>query len=437
MTGARTVQCAPGPLAGSVFVPGDKSISHRVVLFAAMAEGTSHLARILDSADVRSTTSAVRALGAGVVARERPDGGLDLDVAGWGTLGPAPPLHEIDCGNSGTTVRLLLGVLASWPQRSYTLTGDESVSKRPMARVTEPLSRMGATFETAEGGLLPVTVHGGRLHGVSRQLNVASAQVKTALLLAGVRAEGRTLVAEPAPSRDHTERLLPGFGVPVGRDESRHACWVDGPARLSPTSLAVPGDPSSAAFLVAAAALVPRSKVTVCEVALNPTRAGFLGVLERMGADVSVHPHSVGGVEPVGDLMVRHASLHSTVVAPAEVPSLIDEVPVLAVVASQAKGTTRFSGVGELRVKESDRLEGLAEGLAALGVQVRSGEDWLEVDGPVALRGGAVDSLGDHRLAMAFAVAALVATKPVTIERYDAIDVSFPGFTESLRTLLA
>jgi 3-phosphoshikimate 1-carboxyvinyltransferase len=428
---------ATGPLTGSVRVPGDKSISHRAVLFAAMSSGTCEVTGALDSADVRSTIGAVAALGAVVVVRRPRPGALDVTVTGWGRGGPvADPGLSIDCGNSGTTARLLMGVLAGHAI-DVTLTGDESLSRRPMKRVTEPLTSMGATFETGEGGTLPVTVHGGALRAVDHDMPVASAQVKSAVLLAGLSAEGRTTVREPAPSRDHTERLLPVFGVDVGREIESNACWVDGPAALSPADVPVPGDPSSAAFLVGAAAIVAGSELRLPDVALNPTRIGYLRVLEAMGADVLIRPDGGSSAEPCGELLVRGGrALTGVTVAAGEVPSLIDEVPLLAVVATAAHGTTRFEGVGELRVKESDRLAAIADALAALGATVRSGSDWLEVDGPASLHGTTLDSRGDHRLAMAWAVAALAADGPVIIEGWDAIDVSYPAFADDLERLL-
>lgn len=429
----HTVLPAAAALQGAVRVPGDKSISHRAVLFAGMAFGCSRLTGVLDSADVRSTIEALRALGARVETAPG-DGGLDVTVEGWHERGPASPDAPVDCGNSGTTARLLLGALAGWPCE-VTLVGDASLSKRPMRRVAEPLARMGAAIELSAGGTLPARMRGTRLAGVEHELPVASAQVKTALLLAGLRARGRTLVAEPAPSRDHTERLLPAFGVPVGRDGAGRA-WVDGPVPLHACDLPIPGDPSSAAFLLAAAALVPGSDVILPDVALNPTRTGFLRVLERMGARVSETPAPGPATEPVGALRVRGGSaLRAVTVSAAEVPSLIDEIPVLAVVATAAEGTTRFEGVGELRVKESDRLAALTEALTALGATVRAGADTLEVDGPCRLHGAALDSLGDHRLAMAYAVAGLAAESGVAIDRFEAIDVSYPGFLDALRAL--
>jgi 3-phosphoshikimate 1-carboxyvinyltransferase len=425
---------AAGPLCGRVRVPGDKSISHRAVLFAAMAEGTSRLTGVLDSADVRSTLAAVAALGAAVeVIVERPEG-LDLSVDGWGARGPRPPAGPIDCGNSGTTCRLLMGVLAPWPVR-VTLTGDASLSRRPMKRVTDPLTAMGATFETTEGHL-PVTVSGAPLRALHYEMPVASAQVKTAVLLAGLFARGVTTVVEPAPSRDHTERLLPAFGIGVGRDAEAGTCWVDGSGQMRASDVAVPADPSSAAFLVGAAVIVPDSEVSLPDVALNPTRSGFVRVLQRMGAGVSVTVAHATGAEPAGTITARSGpTLRPTVVPAFEAPSLIDEMPLLAVVATQAIGVTRFEGVGELRVKESDRLAAIVDGLTALGARARATGDTLEVEGPAALHGARLSSLGDHRLAMAWAVAGLIASSPVEIDAWEAVDVSYPHFARDVALL--
>lgn len=426
---------ATGPLRGALRVPGDKSVSHRAVLFAAMARGVSKLEGVLDSADVRSTLGAVHALGAGVQVMERGDGSVDVTVSGWGPVGPTEPDAEIDCGNSGTTARLLMGVLAGWPVFA-TLTGDESLSRRPMSRVVMPLSEMGAEIATEAGGRLPARVFGGGLRAIDYESDIASAQVKTAVLLAGLRAQGRTAVTEPVLSRDHTERLLPAFGIPVGRDEDVNVCWVDGPAVGTAANVPVPGDPSSAAFVVGAAVLVPGSEVTVRGVDLNPTRTGFLRVLARMGADVEARVTGAAGAEPAGDIVAKGSpDLRATTVGAEEVPSLIDEVPLLAVVASRAAGTTRFEGVRELRVKESDRLTAVADGLARMGVRVRTGPDWLEIDGPAELAAAELDSLGDHRLAMAYAVAALAAAGPVAIEGFESVEVSYPRFVADLGAL--
>jgi 3-phosphoshikimate 1-carboxyvinyltransferase len=425
---------ATGPLHGTVRVPGDKSISHRAVLFAAMAGGTSRLTGVLDSADVRSTLGAVAALGAVVDIADGGADGLDVAVTGWGTGGPREPSAPIDCGNSGTTCRLLMGVLAPWPV-TVVLDGDTSLRKRPMRRVTDPLTSMGAHFETSDGHL-PVTVSGAQLRALRYESPVASAQVKTAVLLAGLGAQGTTTVIEPAPSRDHTERLLPAFGVGVDCDPQALSCSLTGRAELEASDVAVPADPSSAAFIVGAALLVPGSQVVLRDVALNPTRTGFLRVLVRMGACVTTSVERAAGAEPTGTVEVTYSGhLHSTTVRADEAPSLIDEIPLLAVVASAASGVTRFEGVRELRVKESDRLEAIAHGLAAMGAIVRAGDDWLEVEGPALLHGARLSSLGDHRLAMAWAVAALSADAPVQIPLWEAVDVSYPGFARDLAAL--
>lgn len=428
-----TITPALGPLSGEVRLPTDKSISHRAVLVAAMAEGESDLVGVLDSADVHATLEAVQALGAEVALLSAGTRGLRVRVTGWGAAGPSAPAEPIDCGNSGTTARLLMGVLAGWPIE-VTLTGDESLSRRPMERVAAPLRAMGADIQTAEGGTLPVRIRGGALRASTHVLPVASAQVKTALLLAGLRAEGRTAVTEPAASRDHTERMLPVFGVPVEREGLTAA--VIGPAVPTGTITVVPADPSSAAFMCAAALLVPGSEVIMPGVSLNPGRAGFIEVLRRMGADISVEEPLTMGEEPTATLIARHGRpLTGTTVVAEEVPALIDEVPVLALVATQAEGVTRFEDVGELRVKESDRLELVSAGLRTFGAHVKTGGDWLEVHGPSALAGARLSASGDHRLAMMWAIAGLIARGVTEIEGFEVIDVSYPAFAFDLERL--
>lgn len=429
---------ASSPLVGTVHVPGDKSISHRAVLFSAMAGGMTRVFGLLDSADVRSTIGAVEALGASVEVSPDAGGSLCGRIVGWGTAGPSPRVGAIDCGNSGTTARLLMGVLSGWPLR-VTLTGDESLSSRPMLRVTTPLTEMGASFRTAEQGTLPVTVRGSSsLTAIEYASPVASAQVKSAVLLAGLRASGPTCVTEPAFSRDHTERMLHDFGVEVEVDAPARRACVTGPALLrAAEELVVPKDPSSAAFLAVAAAVVPGSAVVLPDVALNETRVGFLRVLERMGARIEVTPGKSSCAEPDGTIAVSHSpSLHGTVVSAGEVPSLIDEVPILALAAARAQGVTRFEGVGELRVKESDRLAAVVEGLGALGATARAEGDTLVVTGGSApFRGAELRSLGDHRLAMTWAVASLVADADVEIDGFEAVDVSYPRFARDLQLL--
>ncbi len=414
------------PLRGEVVVPGDKSISHRAAILAALASGDSLIRGYASGADGRSTLACLRALGTGV----RQVGDCDFLVSGSG-LREAP--SELDCGNSGTTMRLLSGVLAAWPFLSI-LTGDSSLRGRPMARVVEPLTRMGARIWGREQGrYAPLAILGGGLRGIDYSSPVASAQVKSAVLLAGLRAEGRTSVREPEPSRDHTERMLARFGVEVavrGRDVSVAPAPV-----LTPCPVRVPGDLSSAAFLIAAALLVEGSRLVVRGVGLNPTRAGFLRVLERSGAPVRVLDLRDQESEPVGDLEVSHARLRPFTVGAEEVPSLVDEIPILAVLATQAEGTTVIGGAGELRHKESDRLRTMAAGLAAMGAEVEESQDGLRIHGPCALRGGALSAEGDHRVAMALAVAALVARGATAIEGAEAVDISYPGFFETLYAL--
>jgi len=418
-------------------VPGDKSLSHRAVLFSAMAEGTTELHGVLVSEDVRASIEAVRALGAQVELAEEADGSLGGTIRGWGARGPSAPDNPIDCRNSGTTCRLLMGVLAGWPVE-VTLTGDASLSRRPMRRVTEPLSKMGVLFETSEQGTLPVTMRRSvEISPLEYRSPVSSAQVKSAILLAGLRAHGRTTVEEPALSRDHTERLLPAYGVAVDSDPAGPTAAVTGPALLrSAGRVVVPRDPSSAAFIVAAALIVPGSSVRLPGVSLNETRTGFLSVLERMGAHVRVVPFPEAGNERVGEIDARYSpSMHGTVVAAPEVPSLVDEIPILALLASQVEGETRFESVGELRVKESDRFEAIVQGLAALGAEAYAEGDTLVVRGRAPLHGATLDSLGDHRLAMTWAVAGLVASEPVQVEHFDSVDVSYPRFAQDLARL--
>jgi len=426
------------PLKGEVHVPGDKSMSHRAVLFSAMAEGTTLLKGVLDSADVRATIRAVADLGAHVELEAQPDGSLAGTVRGWGNSCPLPWSGTIDCGNSGTTARLLMGVLAGWPAE-VTLVGDESLSRRPMRRVTDPLTAMGASYTLTDEGTLPAVIHGrASIRTIDYVSPVASAQVKTAVLLAGLRAQGHTSVTEPSLSRDHTERMLPLFGVPVHVDPRTHTAAVDGPVvPKAPAEFVVPRDPSSAAFLTVAALLVPGSHVRMPGVSLNPTRSGFLRVVERMGSGLEVVPWPESEGERVGAIVACTArSLTATTVTAKEIASLIDEVPILALLATQVAGETRFEQVGELRVKESDRLAAIVEGLTALGADVREEGDDLVVVGPTPLRGATLESLGDHRLAMTWAVAGLVASGPVVVEGFEAIDVSYPGFATDLGGLV-
>ena len=425
------------PLSGAVRVPGDKSISHRSVLFSAMAEGTSHVSGVLDSADVRSSIGAVRALGAEVNLEKRPDGSLAGDIRGWGGLGPSQPEGAIDCGNSGTTVRLLMGVLAPWGI-TVELTGDDSLRRRPMRRIAAPLELMGARFAPEGATTLPLSITGTRgLAAISYDSPVASAQLKTAILLAGIFAAGTTSVREPAPSRNHTELMLPGFGVDVeaapgeasvAGGQSLHACDVD-----------VPGDPSSAAFMACAAALRPDSAIDIENVSLNEARIGFARVLERMGADITLKPTGSAGEEPCGTISVSYVEhLRSCEVGGREIASLVDEIPVLALVAAHAEGTTVFHEVGELRVKETDRLAAILEGLSKLGVRAWAEGDDLHIEGKpglVAPEGLVFDSLGDHRLAMTWSLVGFTGAHPVSIRDFEAVRVSYPGFRADIERL--
>ena len=415
-------------VAGSVRVPGDKSITHRVLLLAALASGKSRISGALTSLDARSTARVLRQLGVGV-SPLRP--GIVAMVQGRGRFRrPAGPLF---CGNSGTTTRLLLGLLSAH-RFSATLTGDRSLRRRPMRRVTTPLSAMGARFIERNGDGLPLTVRGQQLHPISYDMPVSSAQIKSAILLAGMAGEVEVALSEPhGRSRDHTERLLRAFGYGVIVKEDRIYFAPGG--RIEPFDIEVPGDPSSAAFLVGAAVLAEAGELRIAGVGVNPTRTGFLEVLLRMGARTQVENLSTRFGEPVGDLLVRPARLRATEITAGEIPGLIDEIPLLAVLASRATGTTTFRQVGELRVKESDRLGLMAENLRAVGAQAEVVGDDLVVEGGDREPRGKVRTAGDHRLAMAFAVLGTLPRARVSIDDMACAAVSFPGFPETLRGL--
>lgn len=424
---AALVEPATGPLRGSRAVPGDKSISHRAVLIAALARGTSVVRGFSPAGDCSTTLQVLAALG--VRATHLGD---EVLVEGRGLL--QPPSGPLDCGRSGTTMRLVAGVLAGAPFGSV-LTGDAQLLGRPMDRVADPLRRMGAVVRLARGGRAPMEIEGRPLTGIRYRLPVASAQVKSAVLLAGLGAEGRTVVEEDVATRDHTERLLAAAAVPVRREEAGEGARVTlDPGRPEPFELDVPGDLSSAAPLAAAAALVPGSDVVLDGVGLNPTRAGFLGVLERMGAVVEARPDP-DGPEPRGTVRVRHAPLRAVAVGATDVPRMIDELPLLGVLGTQAEGVTEVRGARELRVKESDRVAALVAGLRALGAEAEELEDGFVVRGPTSLTGGRCDAARDHRLAMTFAVAGLVARDPVEVAGADYLADSFPGFLEHLEGL--
>jgi 3-phosphoshikimate 1-carboxyvinyltransferase len=400
-------------------VPGDKSISHRALLLAARAGGTSRIAGLSDGDDVRRTRDAIEALGAEVT----DDASGELVVRGGGLRAPD---REVDAGNSGTTMRLLAGFAAPFRWRTV-IEGDASLRRRPMDRVVTPLQAMGARISAREGGLPPLVVEGGDLHGIEYQLPVASAQVKGAVLLAGLGAEGETVVRERVVTRVHTEELLRTAGADVSIEDGGHTVRVRR-SELHPFELQVLGDPSQAAFWLVAATVVPGSDVTVEDVYLGPGRDGFLRVLQRMGAAVRVEGPAVRATQ---------AALRSTTIGGDEVPALIDEIPVLAVAAALADGTTEFRDAAELRVKESDRIAAMAEGLSRLGAAVEVRADGFAVHGPAPLRGTTVDAHGDHRVAMALAVAGLAAEGETTITGWESVAISYPSFEEDLRRCLS
>jgi 3-phosphoshikimate 1-carboxyvinyltransferase len=423
-------------LSGRVTVPGDKSISHRSLMLSSLAVGESRIEGLLEGEDVLATAAAMRAMGATI---ERSDDGI-WRVWGVGVGGLLQPAGALDMGNSGTSTRLLAGLVASHAITA-TFVGDASLSKRPMGRVIDPLSLMGAEFTSSPGGRLPMMVRGiCPAVPIEYTLPVASAQVKSAVLLAGLNTPGITRVIEPVPTRDHSERMLAGFGATLSVEATNRGrvISVHGEAELKPQQIVVPGDPSSAAFWAVAASIVPGSEVTIANVGLNPTRAGIFTALRMMGADITeVDPRTVGG-EPVADLVVRHAPLKAIDVPPDLAPSMIDEYPVLFVAAALAEGRTVARGAHELRVKESDRIAAMAAALQACGVSVEEFDDGLAITGSGGepIPGGAtIASLLDHRIAMAMTVAGLVARQPITIDDVAPVATSYPVFFETLEQL--
>jgi len=421
-----------GRLSGQARPPGDKSISHRALILGALAQGHTEIDALLEGEDVLCTAAAVRQFGAS--AERGPNGGWVVTGApeGW-----RQPGETIDCGNSGTAARLLLGAASGFPL-SARFDGDQSLRRRPMNRVIAPLSQMGARFDTANNRL-PVIIHGGKLKGVTYRSPVSSAQVKSAVLLAGLEAEGATIVVEPERSRDHTERMLALFGAQIDKVE------VDGamhprvrPSKLTGTPVYVPADPSSAAFAAAAAAIVPKSEIRLSDVLINPLRLGFFETLLEMGASLSFDERRDPIGEPIADIVVRTSELHGATPPARRAPAMIDEFPILAAVAAFATGETRIIGAAELRVKESDRITLMVEGLRACGVDAEELDDGLVVRGagPRSVRGGAqIRTLGDHRVAMSFLVLGLASKDPVVVEDADMIATSFPDFDGFMRSL--
>ncbi len=424
------VQGGPAPFRGTLRVPGDKSISHRAALFAALAQGTSDLQGFPDGADNRSTLSVLRALGVFV---EEPAPG-HLRVHGRGPAALRPPAAPLDCGNSGTTARLLAGLLAGAGLPAE-LTGDASLRRRPMARVAEPLQTLGAAVTAAgPGGTLPLRVAAAPLHAATVLLPVASAQLKSAVLLAALGAPGTTRVEEPGRSRDHTERMLRGMGAPLRCGPG----WaeLDGPCTaLHPLALRIPGDPSSAAFFAVLAAARPGSRVALQDLLLNDTRIGFVEALRAMGASVEVRDRRQEAGEPVGTLLIRGGTLRGVILGASDVPALIDELPVLAVAMALAKGPSTLTGAAELRVKESDRIAAVVQGLQAMGAVAEERPDGFEIAGSSTLHGATIATHHDHRLVMAFAVAGALAQGTTRVEGAEAAAISYPSFAADLRAL--
>ncbi|WP_422061593.1 3-phosphoshikimate 1-carboxyvinyltransferase [Sphingopyxis sp.] len=425
------------PLKGRIAIPGDKSISHRSLMLSALAVGTSRVTGLLEGHDVLATAAAMRAMGASIV--RQPDGQWVIDGVGVGGL--LQPREALDMGNSGTSTRLLMGLVASHPITA-TFIGDASLSGRPMGRVIDPLSQMGADIGASPGGRLPLMVRGiAPAIPLAYRLPMASAQVKSAVLLAGLNTPGITEVIEPVPTRDHSERMLRGFGadltVELGTDGVRHI-RIRGESELRPQTIVVPGDPSSAAFFIVAALIVPGSDVTIANVGLNPTRAGLVEVLRQMGGDIELLDSRDVGGEPVADLRVRHSTLRGIAVDPAVVPSMVDEFPILFIAAALAQGRTTTTGLDELRVKESDRLAVMATGLKAIGARVEESEGGLVIDGTGGdpLPGGAtIAGHLDHRICMSFAIAGLVSKAPITVDDIAPVATSFPNFEALLAGL--
>ncbi len=423
-----TVINAATTFRGEPVIPGDKSLSHRAELLAGLAEGTSHIAGISNGEDVTTTRRCLTDLG----VRFRPTGEGAFEVVGVGSHGLSPSPQPLNCGNSGSTIRMLMGVLSGLPF-PMEMFGDGSLSRRPMKRVADPLTQMGADFTMTEGTYPPLTVHGSAtLKAIDYELKIASAQVKSAILLAALFAKGTTRLTGKIQSRDHTERLLPHFGVKIGVTATE-ITLVGGQA-LTAADYSVPGDPSSAAFWLAGACIVPNGKVKIKKLLLNPTRTGFQKVLRRMGARITetVRTHFP---EPVGDVEITGSALKGVTVRPDEVASLIDELPMLAVLACYAEGVTEVRGAEELRVKETDRIEAVATNLRKMGAEITTFDDGFRIEGRQPLRGAIVDSFHDHRIAMAFAIGALGASEPTTIERADSVNISYPAFFETLARL--
>ncbi|MGV2938447.1 3-phosphoshikimate 1-carboxyvinyltransferase [Mesobacillus sp. LC4] len=416
-------------LEGQVKVPGDKSISHRAVMFGSLADGITRIENFLPGEDCLSTISCFRQLGVEIVRN-----GSDVTVIGKGTSGLSKPEATLYVGNSGTTIRLMMGILSGL-SFSSTLEGDESIARRPMTRVTLPLAKMGARITGRNNGeFTPLTVEGQKLTGITYELPIASAQVKSAILLAGLQAEGETVVVEPVKTRDHTERMIKQFGGQVERKED--AVKVTGGQMLKGTEIKVPGDISSAAFFLVAGAVVPGSDLILRNVGLNPTRTGIIDVLKSMGADFSIDPYEDESAEPAGDIRIKYSKLKGTIIEGDLIPRLIDEIPVIALLATQAEGKTVIKDAGELKVKETNRIDTVVNELKKIGVDIEATEDGMIIQGQQSLDGGTVSAHGDHRIGMMLSIAALLCKRDVILEQSEAVAVSYPGFFDDLYSLL-
>ncbi|ARK30321.1 3-phosphoshikimate 1-carboxyvinyltransferase [Halalkalibacter krulwichiae] len=415
-------------LTGSIKIPGDKSISHRAVMFGAIANGTTTVEGFLPGEDCLSTIDCFRKLG---VKIEQEEEKVTIEGKGWEGL--TEPSEILDVGNSGTTTRLMLGILATRPFHSVVI-GDDSIAKRPMARVTDPLRSMGSDIDGRDNGnYTPLSIRGGETKAIAFESKVASAQVKSAILLAGLQSEGVTSVTEPALSRDHTERMLEAYGVEVKRDGLTVS--VEGGQTLTAQHIVVPGDISSAAFFLVAGAIVPNSKITLEAVGLNPTRSGIIDVLKQMGADLVIHNEKMVGGEPLADVTISTSHLKGIEISGDLIPRLIDEVPVIAVLATQAEGQTVIRDAEELKVKETNRIDTVVSELKKLGANIKATEDGMIIEGRASLNGASVSSHGDHRIGMAMAIAGLITNGNVTVNRSDAIAVSYPSFFEHIEAL--
>ncbi|SMQ82472.1 3-phosphoshikimate 1-carboxyvinyltransferase [Bacillus sp. OV166] len=416
-------------LNGKITIPGDKSISHRSVMFGSIAYGETKVTNFLPGEDCLSTISCFRKLG---VTIEESDN--QLRIIGKGFEGLTEPTEVLDVGNSGTTIRLLMGILAGRPFFS-SLVGDESIGKRPMTRVTNPLSEIGARIDgRKDGSFTPISIRGGGLKPVNYHLPVASAQVKSALILAGLQAEGQSIIIEPEETRDHTERMIKKFGGEIHKDNQK--IMVKGGQKLTATSIHVPGDISSAAFFLVAGAVIPDSEVVLKNVGLNPTRTGIIEVMKKMGADLEIVQNEETSFEPFGDLIIKTSSLKGTVIEGDLIPKLIDEIPIIALLATQAEGTTIIKDAEELKVKETNRIDTVVNELKKLGAKIEATEDGMIIYGKSVLSGGTVSSHGDHRIGMMLAIAALICENEAELVNPEAISVSYPNFFAHLNSLI-